>query len=193
MRTQTSATWVRIMLDPEPPMSEYYRTIAEAVAKLERNTFDARHQLYERARNILVTTLGGRFGDSDLACERRALDAAIQRVEDESVAPNCIDLVHKNCIEVESVRVPSIERESLQVTTIEPKTPQIDSIEAELPRAISVDKTKSLLPAETTSAISEQYRRRAMMLRAIGTPRCLELATRCEKMAHEAFLLPPST
>jgi hypothetical protein len=174
-------------------MNEYYRTIAEAVAKLERNNFDSRHQLYERTRNILVTTLSGRFGDSDLACERGALDAAIQRVEDESAAPNCIDWVHKNCIEVESVHVPSIERESPQVTTIEPKTVQSDSIEADLPRAISVDKTKSLSPAETTSAISEHYRRRAVMLRAIGTSRCLELATHCEKMAHEAYQLRTST
>jgi hypothetical protein len=166
-------------------MNEYYRTIAEAVAKLERNTFDARHQLYERTRNILVTTLGGRFGDSDLACERRALDAAIQRVEEESAAPNCIDWVHKNCIEGRSVRVPSIERETSQITTIEAKTVQIDSVEAELHPAISVDKTKSSLPAETTCTISEQYRRRALMLRAIGTPRCLELATHCEQMAHE--------
>jgi len=167
-------------------MNEYYRTIAKAVAKLERNTFEARRQLYERTRNILVTTLGGRFGDSELACERRALDAAIRRVEDESVAPNCIDWVHKNCVEVESFRLPSIERESLQITTVEPKTLRIESIEAGLPRAISVDKTKSLLPAEKIIAIPEQYRRRAMMLRAIGTPRCLELATHCEKMIHES-------
>jgi hypothetical protein len=164
-------------------MNKYYQTIAKAVANLERNTFDARHQLYERTRNILVTTLGGRVGDSELACERRTLEAAIQRVEDESVAPNGIDWVQKNGIEVESVCVPSIERESLQITTFEPKTLQIGSIEAELPCSNSMDKTKSLLPAGTTSPILEQYRRQALMLRAIGTPRCLELATHCEKMA----------
>ena len=164
------------------PMNEYYRSIAEAVAKLENNTFEARHQLYERTRNILVTALGGRVGDSELVYERRALEAAIQQVEDKSVAPNCID-VQKNGIEVESVWVSSIEKKTLQITTIEPKTLQIGPNEAELPPSLSVDKTKSLLPAETTSAILEQYRRRAVMLRAIGTLRCLELAIHCEKTA----------
>jgi Domain of unknown function (DUF4328) len=59
-------------------MADYFPLIARAVAGLESNTEEARHAVYERAREALVE----RIGDGSLLDrERIALDSAISRVE----------------------------------------------------------------------------------------------------------------
>jgi Domain of unknown function (DUF4328) len=59
-------------------MADYYPLISRAVAELDSNTAEARHALYERAREALV----GRIEDETLL-EREgvALDSAIRQVE----------------------------------------------------------------------------------------------------------------
>ncbi len=67
-------------------MAEYYPLIARAVAGLPQNTDEARHALYERARNVLIAQLRGQtltLSESELTRERRALDDAIRKVETE--------------------------------------------------------------------------------------------------------------
>jgi hypothetical protein len=144
-------------------MNDYYPRIAKAVSKLERNTLEARQALYEHARKVLGKELGRHVLESELAVERRALEAAIQWIEAESVPAAGI--------EVESVRITTIESESLKITPIETDVPPIPPGE----------ETRSVPPVATSTA--EQHRRRAVMFRAIGTPRCLELAKRCEQLA----------
>jgi hypothetical protein len=144
-------------------MNEYYPLIAEAVSKLERNTLEARQALYEHARKVLEKELGRRALESEIALERRALEAAIQWIEAQSVPAAGI--------EVKSVRITTIESESLKITPIETDVPPIPP----------GGETRSVSPVATSTA--EQHRRRAVMFRAIGTPRCLELAKRCEQLA----------
>jgi hypothetical protein len=123
----------------------------------------ARQARYEHARKVLEKELGRHVLESELALERRALEAAIQWIEAQSVPAAGI--------EVESVRITTIESESLKITPIETDVLPI----------CSGGETRSVSPIATNAA--EQHRRRAVMFRAIGTPRCLELAKRCEQLA----------
>jgi hypothetical protein len=65
-------------------MADYYPLIARAVSRLGNNTAEARHELYERARTVLADRL--KSSGADQSSERRALEMAIQRVEQDSSA-----------------------------------------------------------------------------------------------------------
>jgi hypothetical protein len=65
-------------------MHDYYPVIARAVSRLERNTSEARQQLFDHIRKILIEQLRIREPpptSSELSRERASLEAAIQRVE----------------------------------------------------------------------------------------------------------------
>jgi hypothetical protein len=67
--------------------SDYYSTIARAISGLPGKTEEARGAIYELARTALQKRLGALdppISETDLAIERLALEAAIQRVETES-------------------------------------------------------------------------------------------------------------
>jgi hypothetical protein len=67
--------------------SDYYSTIARAISGLPGKTEEARGAVYELARTALQKRLGALdppISETDLAIERFALEAAIQRVETES-------------------------------------------------------------------------------------------------------------
>src|SRR5215469_16510459 len=66
--------------------SDYYSTIARAVSGLPGKSEEARAAIYEIARTALQRKLSAfdpPISESDLAIERFALEAAIQRVETE--------------------------------------------------------------------------------------------------------------
>src|SRR5689334_2168254 len=68
-------------------MADYYSVIVSAISRLPRGTDEARRGIYERARTALRETLRNYdppLSETDLAVERSALEAAIQRVETES-------------------------------------------------------------------------------------------------------------
>jgi len=67
--------------------SDYYSTIARAISGLPGKTEEGRGAVYELARTALQKRLSAfdpPISETDLAIERFALDAAIQRVETES-------------------------------------------------------------------------------------------------------------
>ena len=64
--------------------SDYYSVIARAISGLPSKTDEARHAIYERARTVLQKKFDSPMSEADLAIERFALEAAIQRVETES-------------------------------------------------------------------------------------------------------------
>jgi hypothetical protein len=69
-------------------MADYYPILARAVSRLATNNAQARQEVYEHARTILVAQL--RSQDPELSAlnimsERVALEGAILRVETESV------------------------------------------------------------------------------------------------------------
>ena len=66
--------------------SDYYSTIARAVSGLPDKSEEARAAVYETARTALQKRLSAfdPTSETDLAIERFALEAAIQRVETES-------------------------------------------------------------------------------------------------------------
>ena len=67
--------------------SDYYFLIARAISGLPSKTEEARSAVYERARTALQKRLSAfdpPISETDLAIERFALEAAIQRVETES-------------------------------------------------------------------------------------------------------------
>ncbi len=57
-----------------PSMADYYSVIARAVSRLPSTTDEARHAIYERARNPP-------FSETELATEQAALEVAISMVE----------------------------------------------------------------------------------------------------------------
>jgi hypothetical protein len=68
-------------------MTDYYPLIGKAVAGLEKNTGEARRQLYERARTALVGQLRNMnppLAESEITRERLALEEAIRKVEAEA-------------------------------------------------------------------------------------------------------------
>ena len=64
--------------------SDYYSVIARAISGLPSKTDEARHAIYEHARRVLQKRFDPPISETDLAIERFALEAAIQRVETES-------------------------------------------------------------------------------------------------------------
>jgi hypothetical protein len=75
--------------DPTSPMpatdaksADYYPVIARAVAGLTENTQQARQAVYDRARSVLLTQLGGQDAPrARIEREQDALEAAIEKVE----------------------------------------------------------------------------------------------------------------
>ena len=68
------------------PMTDYYPLIDTAVAALENNTSAARRTVYEYARSALVRQSRNKIPpltETELACERLALEQAILRVQAE--------------------------------------------------------------------------------------------------------------
>jgi hypothetical protein len=68
------------------PPADYYPVIARAVSRLTDNTPEARQTLYDRARMALTAQLD-EHDQLQIECERRALEAAIHRVENQRRAP----------------------------------------------------------------------------------------------------------
>jgi hypothetical protein len=69
-------------------MVDYVQLISRAVATLNPNTREARHALYQRARQTLVDKLGSidpTSSHTDLKAERAALESAILQVERDAV------------------------------------------------------------------------------------------------------------
>jgi hypothetical protein len=70
-------------------MADYYPLMAGAVSRLERNTADARHVLFERARMIPLDQLRSRqppATELEIMRERLALEDAIQKVKSDWAA-----------------------------------------------------------------------------------------------------------
>jgi hypothetical protein len=68
-------------------MADYYPILARAVSRLATNNAQARHEVYEHARTILVAQLGSQNSKAsalNIMSERVALEGAILRVETES-------------------------------------------------------------------------------------------------------------
>ena len=65
-------------------MADYYPLIARAVSRLGSNAPEARQELYERARAALANQL--KSSDADRKAERRALEMAIRRIEQDASA-----------------------------------------------------------------------------------------------------------
>jgi hypothetical protein len=89
---------VRPKADEAPPRSEppshrapadYYPVIARAVSGLANDTPEARQTLYDRARTALTAQLH-ELDQLQIECERRALDDAIRRVENQRKAPESV-------------------------------------------------------------------------------------------------------
>jgi hypothetical protein len=79
-------------------MADYYPILARAVSRLATNNAQARQEVYEHARTILVAQL--RSQDPELSAlnimsERVALEGAILRVETESV---CSSETFADCV-----------------------------------------------------------------------------------------------
>jgi hypothetical protein len=69
-------------------MADYYSVVARAVSGLPSKTDEARRAVYERARTALqerLRTLDPPISETELANEQFALEAAIRRVEMESL------------------------------------------------------------------------------------------------------------
>ena len=74
------------MLLPGPAaMADYYPVLARAVSRLSENNARTRHELYERARGIVLEELRKRDPEK-LAPEQAALEAAVLRLEAEAAA-----------------------------------------------------------------------------------------------------------
>lgn len=68
--------------------TDYYRPIANAIARLNPNTVSARRSIYDQARKLLFEEAQGSnppMGVSELIREQRALEQAIHRVEAENL------------------------------------------------------------------------------------------------------------
>ena len=68
-------------------MADYYPILARAVSRLATNNAQARHEVYEHARTILVAQLGSQNPKAsalNIMSERVALKGAILRVETKS-------------------------------------------------------------------------------------------------------------
>lgn len=66
-------------------MADYYPVLARAVSRLSENNARTRHELYERARGIVLEELRKRDPEK-LAPEQAALEAAVLRLEAEAAA-----------------------------------------------------------------------------------------------------------
>ena len=67
-------------------MVDYYSDISGEIAKLEPNTGEGRHLVYERTRNSLVdrfASYSSRISKADYDRERSSLEGAIGRIEKE--------------------------------------------------------------------------------------------------------------
>jgi len=65
-------------------MADYYSLIARAVSRLPNKTDEARRAIYDRARSALhdsLRTFDPPISETDLANAQYALEAAIQKVE----------------------------------------------------------------------------------------------------------------
>jgi hypothetical protein len=65
-------------------MADYYPILARAVSRLATNKAQARHEVYEHARTILVVQLRSQASALNIMSERVALEGAILRVETET-------------------------------------------------------------------------------------------------------------
>jgi hypothetical protein len=69
--------------------TDYYQLVLRAIATIEHDTADARHAIYERARNLVDRTLRTRsppISEDGIRAEQAALEEAIWRVEIEAGA-----------------------------------------------------------------------------------------------------------
>jgi hypothetical protein len=70
-------------------MADYYPALARAVLKLENNNVQARQELYERARAVIVAELSkqnSKITDPVIVREQAALETAICRIEREALS-----------------------------------------------------------------------------------------------------------
>ncbi len=74
------------MLERGIPLTDYYSILSRAVASLDPNTAQARDQLFERARRMLLTQIQNdraRWTDAQAEAEIANFDAATDRIESE--------------------------------------------------------------------------------------------------------------
>lgn len=79
-------------------MADYYSVLARAVVNLETEDAEAREELYERARSIIVAELrkqNPRISALTITREQAALEAAIRQLETE-LRPRSRDVDHKS-------------------------------------------------------------------------------------------------
>jgi len=74
-----------VLLPGPAAMADYYPVLARAVSRLSENNARTRHELYERARGIVLEELRKRDPEK-LAPEQAALEAAVLRLEAEASA-----------------------------------------------------------------------------------------------------------
>ena len=168
-----------------PFMNEYYLFIVRELSMLDQNTGENRREMYARARKQLVSKLHRpplRVSESEIAAEYCAFDAAVRMIELELANDQKFSGVSASIAPPTPLTflalgpITRISADSLQITRIEAGSLQISRAKSEATQIYYEGENESASPLEL-------HRRRAAMLRAIGTPRALELAARHELSA----------
>jgi hypothetical protein len=168
-------------------MHSYYPFLAHEVSKLEENTAGSRERMYQEAREDLVAKLRRpalRLPESEIAGELRAFEAAIGRIEEELVRSQRVDSGPAGPMTPIS-REASDSTASASITRIESESLGITEVMSQSTHIIPTEESKSV-STESSISTGDLYRQRAAALRAIGTPRALELAARHERLAVAA-------
>jgi hypothetical protein len=166
-------------------MYEYYSLIVQAVLRLENDTVTNREKLYEGARQALLARLDKhvpRLPQREIAAEVMALEAAIRKVAAEPIHIICSD---SNLPQVTSKpQLPRITSKLPQITSMETLALEIPKIEAASLQITRPIGPRSVVPVGLGMVNPDVHRQRALMLRAIGTPRCLDLAAHHDQLAR---------
>jgi hypothetical protein len=94
--------------------ADYYSALVRAISRLANNNVEARQELYEHARSNIVAQLRRRnlrISDEEIISQRAALEAAISRLEGESLSTKT-DTSPRHDDNTAIRSVPFIERET---------------------------------------------------------------------------------